>query len=696
MSSRALRKAQRELEEKKQLEQPKADANSEDESEDGTDAPALTSQGPSMFALLGDADDQNDEEPDEQARDATTPDYSDEQQTPQPVKAKKKKKKKGKRQKTTEDVDTNRAGEALSEKVLDEIDLALRALSVKDSKARGNGLLDLQPTISPEQHELCKLLAVETQHLHAANEMRKLFGRAALEANEDEDGHGQRRRRMQRGNERAGAVAGRNAGGRNLAAIGLRKNIFVQGKEEWPRATLGGLGMEIIEKRKDGTVLYKFVHNSAYQDVQRQFNECVASMDPNRMVQLLQYNPSHISTLLQVSEIAKHERDRATSGDLLERALFSFGKAVHSTFPMNLAQGKARLDFKRPENREFWLAGWRYIAILGQKATWRTAFEWALLLLSLDPLGDPYCVSLVIDQLAIRSRQPQRLIDLWDSEYLSSKWHRLANISMSVGLAYVQVKEPALGRTVLKKAIEQYPWVAMRLFQELDLQPIPGSIWGKQVRSEVENIFTELYVKKSKDIWNTPEATTILMEVASSAQPNPSPDMSIYTGFDELDYTRHIMLTDDQSLIGLLDRRLTSSLTSVSDPLPPRDNISSYSAARQGRASGSRASALEIVRELSALETFFRNLLPFFPQAGQERAQGASAFIDPDTGEVPTPQDLEQRIMASGIELDVILARSTRMQELQRELDIVLRETDSEENIEALRLWNEHNTAGET
>ena len=63
--------------------------------------------------------------------------------------------------------------------------------------------------------------------------------------------------------------------------------------------------MEIVEKNADGTVEYRYVHNRAYQDVQSQFESCVASMDPNRLVVLLQHNPYHISTLLQVSEIAK-------------------------------------------------------------------------------------------------------------------------------------------------------------------------------------------------------------------------------------------------------------------------------------------------------------------------------------------------------------------------------------------------------
>jgi hypothetical protein len=119
--------------------------------------------------------------------------------------------------------------------------------------------------------------------------MKKLFGRAALQNTDDEPQQRQRGRGQQGGI--AAAVAGRNApGNRNLASLSLRRNIFIQGKEEWPRATSGGLAMEVVEKRADGIVEYRFVHNRTYQEVQQQFQVCVGAMDPERMVQLLHFN----------------------------------------------------------------------------------------------------------------------------------------------------------------------------------------------------------------------------------------------------------------------------------------------------------------------------------------------------------------------------------------------------------------------
>lgn len=188
----------------------------------------------------------------------------------------------------------------------------------------------------------------------------------------------------------------------------------------------------------------------------------------------------HVSTLLQVSEIAKQEKDYATAGLLLERALFSFGRALHTSFAAKLAQGKVRLDFRRPENREFWLVVWRYIANISMRATWRTAYEWAKLLISIDPMGDPYCMSLMIDRLAIRSRQLDNFIGLAQSKMLRDKWLMLPNICFSTALAMkLSGRSSESSQRVLVTAMEQLPWVAARLLKELGVDKLPPVFWGK-------------------------------------------------------------------------------------------------------------------------------------------------------------------------------------------------------------------------
>jgi hypothetical protein len=431
--------------------------------------------------------------------------------------------------------------------------------------------------------------------------------------------------------------------------------------------------MEIIEKKSDGTVEYAFVHNRMYQDVQGQFDTCVASMDPQRMVLLLQHNPYHISTLLQVSEIAKQERDHTTSGDLLERALFSFGRAVHSTFSSNLQQGKARLDFRRPENREFWLAACRYISNLGMRSTWRTIYEWSKLLLSLDPENDPYCISLVIDQYAIRGRQPQNFLDLVNNPIFTSKWKHLPNVQLSRALALIRVGDAAKGKQSLYTAVSRFPWVVARLFQELNIDP-PPSIWGKSPRTDSEKLHSETYATRAKDLWNTPEASELLVEV-SSAVSSEVPDPPVVDRDITLDEGRHILMSDTPTLIALLPRSITAKVTSSSDPLPPPTNIASYTptSSHQRTAPQQPASlggAAESLRELQGLYRFFSDLFPGFNPTGEgeERPQ-------------PSEEEIERRIADSGVSEEIIVQRTQRLMQLQQRLaSFVGNEAETDDN----------------
>jgi hypothetical protein len=666
MSSRALRKAQREREEQEQLEKLQ---QQEEEDDEPLPAPAKKS----AFAMLAEEaeaeDDDDDQEPEEDGGVAIDEEPVQAAPTKAPSKKKKKKKAKGKSGGGTPAQQIS----GQKDEPMDEIDAALKQLS-----ASGKSVGSTAAGVNDAVNESSKLLAIDTHHLHAQNEMRRLFGRAALEGGDDDDqgapGNAGGNRRQQRRGQQVGlaqALRGqRGQGGRasGLGSLGLRRNIFIQGKEEWPVATGGGLGMEVVEKNADGTVEYRYVHNRAYQDVQSQFESCVASMDPNRLVVLLQHNPYHISTLLQVSEIAKQESDHTTSGDLLERALFSLGRAVHSTFAKNLAEGKARLDFNRPENREFWLASWRYMQNLSMRATWRTVYEWAKLLLSLAPEEDPYAIWLVLDQYAIRSQQSLDYINISRNPTFKTVHNNLPNVQLSQALAEYRAGNKSKGQQALFTAIGRFPWVVARLMQELSLDP-PPAVWGKSSRTDREKLHAELYAVRAKDLWNTPEICDFLVETASALPPDmPSaePDTADIT----LNEARHVLLSEVPALIAFVPREYTAQLTSTADPLPPPTSIASYETTPQPQAGIPRAagasSMVNNFRELQGLYRFFSDLFPWFNAPG--------ANTDGAVDAQPTEQDIERRMAESGVDEDMVEQRSQRMMELQA---ILLAEQDN-------------------
>jgi hypothetical protein len=292
------------------------------------------------------------------------------------------------------------------------------------------------------------------------------------------------------------------------------------------------------------------------------------------------------------------------------------------------------------------------------RSTWRTAFEWSKLLLSLDPEGDPYCMRLVIDQFALRARQPKQLIDIVLCDYFQDLWKMPPNLATSAGLAYSQDKRPELARSKLRSAIQQYPWLASRLCRELEISPIPRPVWGKEPNGDYENILCELYVTKAKDLWNTPEATSLLVEVASCCDWNDyEPQETIQ--FDERQIALHVILTDIPALIGLLNRHITEQVTSVSDPLPPHDNLLSYNLNNSGDHHPALENTANILREYASLQSFFRDLVPWL-------FEGSDTAITP-----ATDADVERAIRESGVSRQTIEQRATRLEQVRQYLQNV-------------------------
>ncbi|KFZ14536.1 hypothetical protein V502_06036 [Pseudogymnoascus sp. VKM F-4520 (FW-2644)] len=620
MSSRQIRKLQqqRELEQAK-LREAAEEGSEEDEQEDYR-PPAKASLFSSFAALQDEDNDDDDEDDDETKIDEKTHKSSDEAEpSPPPKKAKKSKKKKKKAKAKAQEASEAPKPGAKDEG--DDIDAALRELNINAEKT---GQEPQPPTIEldPNYERMCTLLGVNSQHLKVGNEMRNLFGRTAVENNDDAGGPvprgGRRRQRAQQQVDLETALKGHHAPGKGLPELTLRRNIFIQGKEEWPRATTGGLTMEMVDDMQfvDGTIEFRFVHDNAYEAVQNQFRIYVEMGDPQNLIGLLQKNPYHISLLLQVSKIAKDQSDHSLSNDLVERALFSFARASTSLFATKISLGKARLDFARPENRELWLAGYHYIRSLTMKGTYRTAFEWAKLLLLLDLEDDPYCMRLVVHHLALRAHQFEWLVEAFSRRMFADDRGFIEEFQLpSVALAHMHLKQGAECREVLGRAIKKFPYLFCLLFKELNLDDAPPSIWGILPRNNAEEFFSSIYIRQTKDLWNTPEATSILVEVAHAVGKSdpkaiiPIPDVCM-----DLNAARFIYLDNTPALMSLVPSGLMHRLpNSDSDPLPPEAemNIFSHPTQRLPFATGAAGMAPD-----GGLEGFFdpvaamRQLMP--------------------------------------------------------------------------------------
>lgn len=624
MSSRALRKLKREEEEARQLAALRAEQEVEDESEgpedEAEDIPVTKPKAKPVsnaFDMLDGADeaDHSDaEEVDEEVdpgADGVPHITAASSIPPKPTPGKKKKRKQ--KRKAKDKVLAGGAGRKAADE-LDDIDRALKELSTRQPiiSAMDAGITGETGVADPEglwEVHATKLLSIDSKHLNPVNEMKSLFGNVAVEGSSTGRASPRATQRQRVQNQQGGVDLGTAltapyspaSKGRELGALAHRRNVFVQGHEDWPFGTSGGLSMEVDKNNTAFGKHFSIVHNNAYLDVQREFQLCVESMQAENMIQLLMLNPYHIATLLQVSEIAKHQGDHSVSGDLLERALFSIGRSVHSTFPAALREGTARLSFTDPKNRELYLTMWRYIQNLSMRGTWRTAYEWTKALLQLDTIKDPYGVTLMIDQLALRGRQHTAFIDLCSENAYGKTWSHLPNIQISLSLAYLRSSQPKLARQTLALAMHRYPYILSALASSLDISPLPKYLWAKVPTSEAEKLYTELYTTRAKDLWNTPESTALIAEVAetlshyqsliSSSPPPAKLEIS-------LEDARHIMLLEIPSLIALLPRRFTNMPTSSSDVLPPPDSLSSTFTLRAPASAGADASASSAISAL--------------------------------------------------------------------------------------------------
>lgn len=295
MSSRQLRK----LQQQKELE--RAQQNSQDDSDVSEDieepVTLATKVRPNLFAALGgEGDDNNEENNDDDDDDggggAPLTEAQESSTVEQPASTKKSKKKKKKNKKATAAATAQNSALAEDEQDdEDEIDKAIKELKISTQKRSTSGEQEDESSEIGPRKRMNELLSINPYNLRAVHEMRNLFGRDVIEAVDAEEQQEQqsRRRRQQMPREVDLETFLREPpGAKKLPEVSLRRNIFVQGKEHWPRQSAGGLTLKEIEKSADGlSTEYAYLHDKSYDAAQALFFACVQIGDPMRMVHFL-------------------------------------------------------------------------------------------------------------------------------------------------------------------------------------------------------------------------------------------------------------------------------------------------------------------------------------------------------------------------------------------------------------------------
>lgn len=508
-------------------------------------------------------------------------------------KVKKKKKKKKKK---------NTSGDGQDEAAEEDIDALLETMEQLDG-------LSLQ-TNSCGESESRPVLHVEHRNLNPETELKRYFGARAVLGD-------QRPRQRQRQFHRS--------------------TWMTIPKDTWPRFSRPGISMTLLESRA-GLQFFTLEHSRDYQQVQFKFLDAVESMDPNNIVALLQMNPYHIDSLLQLSDVCRIQEDQEMARDLIERALYSFECAFHPCF--SLTSGTCRLNFQRPENRAFYLALYKHMMFLERRGCPRTALEYCRLILSLDPDGDPLCMLLLIDFLSLRSREYHFLLQLYQEWEVHRNLSQLPSFAFSVALCHFQLSQqegvgPQERDThkhkadqLLQDALMMFPGVLMPLLDLCTVQPDAAvashTFFSPQSQLGQPPALAELvglYMGRSHMLWREGEVLLWLeVNVAEVLRRVDNNDPLVEECHKKRKQRyqsaprsihRHVILSEIKEATSTLPLDVTSQPVMGFDPLPPLDSLVSYARPERPNVGASE----------STLSLFFRSLLPNFNLQGDQRLE---------------------------------------------------------------------------
>ncbi|KAK2610143.1 hypothetical protein N8I77_003596 [Diaporthe amygdali] len=567
MSSRQLKKLQKQ---KELLKLQELAGNDDESSEEEVAPPKPRVSAFAGFAALGaDDDDDSDEKIDQDEEQEMKEEEEEEISQPTPAKKNKKPKKKKKAKKA--EAAQPEEKEIKQKGGLDEIDLALKELSLKPQAQTAAA----QETHANYDVNLARLLSINFDHLKVIKELRAMFGQETIDSvrsQEESQARDDRRRNQRRGHIDVNMeMYLKGKPGEKIPDVVLRKNPFMQGKDFWPRASAGGLKMQAVTDERVEPTEYRFTHDRSYGLLEMQFYSLVDMMDPMRIVHFVHDNPYHVNSLITTNKVAIRDSNAALAADLLERALFTFGRVTLSSFRKKLERGVARLDFRRPENRQFWLAGYHYIKSLMQKGTYNTALEWTKLFLSLSP-NDEYGMLNFTHVLAVYAYESEWFIELCNSSYFNSDEYDLPMkeyYRQSCVLAKLLINDREGALKDLVHGMETLPWLYSSLCSAVNIDT-PRAIWGVQPRNDDDALYTELYIHMAKDLWKKErDAIPLLKEAGALAT---KPDVGSLPPAREVPQSigRFIYLDNTPELMGLVPPSMLHASPNFDyDPLPP-------------------------------------------------------------------------------------------------------------------------------
>ncbi|XP_073841683.1 nuclear localized protein 1 [Musca autumnalis] len=531
---------------------------------------------------------------------------------PGPAASKKKKKKRKKKSKYTGNHISSEDNE-LTDKYINDIDPLLNKVSVATTQ---------NPKLTTPRIEIDKsLLAVELKNLNPQNEMRRTFGKRVVKIE--------------------------NKRGRQK--LTLKSTYMVTAKESWPPITKNIINMRPCQPPDNATSTstmsrvgpidkvqwFAFEHSQYYQSVQNLFLTALERTDSDFLINLIRRCPYHVDSLIQLSELCKMTEDFSLAAELIERAVLVLETSLHPSF--SLINGNCRLDYRRQENRAFFVVLFKHAQYLEARACCRTAFEISKLVLSLNPDVDPLAMVLIIDYYAIRSKQHAWLIKFYEEYNVVRNLSQLPNMAYSYALAlFLLHGDGENADKALQYALLMFPGVLKPLLDELSVQTDKRVLSNSYFNSEVSGSqspalhqLVSLYVCRAKVIWRQNNILPWLERNVNAALDRIESKDEVIQDYKQKrsaryvqpprPILRHVILSDYKEKVPLAPFvAKEKEAIMMYDPLPPLDSVNFYE-----RKSSSSSPTTASNRSVSM---FFQSLLPTF---NLQNAAAAANAADP-------------------------------------------------------------------
>ncbi|XP_036345305.1 transcription factor 25-like isoform X1 [Rhagoletis pomonella] len=529
-----------------------------------------------------------------------------------------KQKKKKKRKKKTKYTGNHISSEdnELTDKYLSDIDSLI---------GKVHNATNQNQKLNPPRIEIDKsLLTVELKHLNPQNELRRTFGKRVVKIE--------------------------NKRGRQK--LTLKTTYMVTAKESWPPITKNIITMKPVQLpeqlagsssstnnfRQSGKIQwFAFEHSQYYQSVQNLFLQAVERTDSDFFISLIRRCPYHVDSLIQLSELCKITENYSLAAELIERAVLVLESSLHPSF--SLTSGNCRLDYRRQENRSFFITLFKHAQYLEARACCRTAFELSKLILSLNPEVDPLAIVLIIDYYALRSKQYAWLIKFYEEYDAVRNLSQLPNMAYSYALAlFCQMGECEKSDKALQYALLMFPGVLRPLLDELSVQTdkrvqassyFNNSISGSQSPSLHQLV--SLYICRAKVVWRQNNMLPWLERNVNLVLDLVDQKDEVITDYNQkraVRYVspprpilRHVILSDYKEKVPLAPfLAKEKDPLMMYDPLPPVDSVNCYE-----RKSSSSSPTTGPNRSVFM---FFESLMPSFNLNNRGGEQQPNAAVE--------------------------------------------------------------------